>query len=142
MANSSAWIEFPRDLKETYGVGNLVPFVATFDGRVSYRGSLSKMGSRGAAILLRKDVRAELGKRPGDSVEVLIELDEEPREIDTPEDLQAALLGRGLGEMFAALAYTHRKEFVQWIEQAKRAETRQRRIEQACEMVHAGRRRS
>jgi len=42
--NSSAWIEFPYDLKETYGVGNLVPFKALFDGEVEYRGSLAKMG--------------------------------------------------------------------------------------------------
>ena len=54
VANSSAWIEFPYDLKETYGVGNLVPFKATFDGQVKYRGSLAKMGGTGAMILLRK----------------------------------------------------------------------------------------
>jgi hypothetical protein len=42
--NSSAWIEFPYDLKETYGVGNLVPFKAIFDGKITYSGSLAKMG--------------------------------------------------------------------------------------------------
>src|SRR5580692_1479318 len=81
VANSSAYIEFPYDLKETYGVGNLVPFKATFDGRVSYCGSLAKMGGPRAMLLLRKDVRAELGKEPGQSVEVVVELDDKPREL-------------------------------------------------------------
>ncbi len=141
VANSSAWIEFPHDLKETFGVGNLVPFRAMFDGRVSYRGSLAKMGGRGAMILLRKDVRAELGKEPGDRVEVVIELDDAPRELEVPEDLRGALIESRAWERFSGMAYTHRKEYVQWVEQAKRQETRVRRISRTCEMVAAGEKR-
>jgi hypothetical protein len=138
VANSSAWIEFPYDLKETYGVGNLVPYKAVFDGRVVYQGSLAKMGGPNAMILLRKDVRAELGKEPGESVEVVVELDDKPRELDIAKDVMQALRDAGLWEKFDALAYTHRKEYAQWIEGAKRPETRLSRIAKMREMLKAG----
>jgi hypothetical protein len=133
VANASAWIEFPYDLKETYGFGNLVPFKATFDGRVTYRGSLAKMGGSCAMILLRKDVRAELGKEPGETVEVLVELDDKPRELTIPQDVQSALEAANLSEKFQKLSYTQRKEYVLAAEAAKKAETRQRRIQKMCE---------
>jgi hypothetical protein len=142
VANSSAWIELPHDLKESYGVGNLVPFTAVFDGWVSYRGGLAKMGGEHAMILLRKDVRAELGKSPVDSVDVVVELDEKPRELEVPVDLRQALASADALERFEGLAYTHRKEYVRWVEEAKRPETRTRRIASTCEMVAEGRTRS
>jgi len=135
VANSSAWIEFPYDLKETYGVGNLVPFKATFDGRVVYRGSLAKMGGSSAMILLRKDVRAELSKQPGESVEVVVELDDKPREVEVPKELKAALEKVGLWEAFEKMAFTHRKEYAQWVAEAKRPETRDNRVAKAVDMV-------
>jgi hypothetical protein len=135
--NANSAIEFPYDLKATYGVGNLVPFKATFDGRVTYQGSLAKMGGDKALILLRKDKAAELGKGPGEVVDVVVELDDKPREIAVPADLAAALAAAGLTERFAGLAFTHRREFIQWIEEAKRPETRAVRIAKACEMVAA-----
>ena len=138
VANSSAWIEFPFDSKETYGVGNLVPYKATFDGQVIYRGSLAKMGGPGAMILLRKDIRTELGKEPGESIEVTVELDDKPRQLAVADDIKKALKAAGLWEKFSALAYTHRKEYVQWIEEAKKPETRLRRIAKMREMLVAG----
>jgi hypothetical protein len=138
VANSSAWVEFPYDLKETYGVGNLVPYKAVFDRRVAYQGSLAKMGGPHAMILLRKDVRAKLGKEPGESVEVVVELDDKPRELDLAKDVKQALKAAGLWEKFDSMAYTHRKEYVQWIEGAKRPETRLSRMTKMCEMLAAG----
>src|SRR5580704_5322695 len=135
VANSSAWIEFPYDLKQTYGVGNLVPYKATFDGRVTYQGSLAKMGGPGAMILLRKDVRAELGKQPGESVEVIVELDDKPRELNIAKDFKQTLQAAGLWEKFSGLAYTHRKEYVQWVEGAKKPETRTSRLQKMCQML-------
>jgi hypothetical protein len=87
VANASAFIEFPHDLKETFGVGSLVPVVATYDGRVTYRGSLAKMGGPSPVLVLRKDVRAELGKEPGDRVGVSLGLDDSPREVAVADDL-------------------------------------------------------
>ena len=138
VSNSSAFIEFPHDLKELFGVGNLVPVAATFDGWVTYQGSLAKMGGPTAVLILRKDVRDQLGKGPGDSVEVVLVLDDRPRTVELADDVATALADSGEADAFEALTYTHRKEFVRWIEEAKRPETRLRRIELTCEMVHAG----
>jgi Bacteriocin-protection, YdeI or OmpD-Associated/Domain of unknown function (DUF1905) len=136
--NSSAYIRFPFDLKETYGVGNLVPFKATFDGRVTYRGSLAKTGGPDAMLLLRKDVRAELGKQPGDSVDVVVELDDKPREVTVAADIKEALQTAGQWDIFSGLAYTHRKEYIVWIEDAKKSETRANRIQKMLERLAAG----
>ncbi len=136
-ANGATYIHFPYDLKATYGVGNLVPFKATFDNRVTYRGSLAKMGGPDAMILLRKDVRGELGKDKGESVEVKIELDDKPRELPIADDMKTELEKFGLWKQFETLAFTHRREYVQWIEEAKRPETRKKRIEKMCQMIQA-----
>lgn len=129
VSNSSAYIDFPYDLKETFGVGNLVPFKATFDNKVIYRGSLAKMGGARAMLLLRKDVRVELGKEPGESVEVIVELDDTPREVIIPNDVKLALETAGLLETFEALAYSHRREYIDDIRAAIKLETRLSRIE-------------
>jgi hypothetical protein len=142
VANSSAFIEFPHDLKETFGVGNLVPVVATFDGRVTYRGSLARMGGPRAVLVLRKDVRSELGKEPGDRVGVSLRLDTVPRQVEVADDLAAALERAGMGDRFDALAVSHRREFVRWVEEAKRPDTRQRRIDGTVTMIEGGRTRS
>jgi hypothetical protein len=134
----NGWIAFPYDLKETYGKGNLVPVKITFDGRVHYTGSLAKMGGESAMILLRKDVRAELGKKPGESVKIKVELDTSERKINLAEDEEKALKDAGLLEAFRSMAFSHQREYHQWIEEAKRPETRANRIAKMCEMITAG----
>jgi len=133
--NSSAYIDFPYDLKETFGVGNLVPFKATFDNRVIYKGSLAKMSGDSAMLLLRKDVRLELGKEPGESVEVIVELDDAPREVIIPNDVRLALETAGLLETFETLAYSHRRGHIDAIREAKKLETRLQRIEKMFEQL-------
>jgi hypothetical protein len=138
--DGGAWIVFPYDLKELYGVGNLVPVVATFDG-VEYRGSIAKMGGK-ALLLVRKDVRELIRKQAGDSVDVTIAVDCQPREVTVPPDLAEALSAdpRVRGQ-FESMSFSHRREYAQWVEEAKRPETRDRRISQAIEMIREGKRR-
>ena len=65
----------------------------------------------------------------GDTVDVTLELDTEPRTVEVPADLAAALAAQpGAAEAFAALAPSKRKEFVRQVNEAKAAETRERRI--------------
>ena len=142
VGNSSAFVEFPHDLKELFGVGNLVPITAVFDGRVPYQGVLAKMGGPRPVLVIRKDVRAALGKGPGDEVEVEVRLDDAPRTVELADDVAAALDAGGARADFDALAYSHRKEFVRWIEEAKRPEPRRTRIEKTCAMVNAGEKRA
>jgi hypothetical protein len=117
------------------------PVVATANG-YTWRTTVTRM--RGEFLLgLNREVREGAGVDAGDSVELEIGLDTAPRDVDVPAALATALDGDTVaGATFKALAYTHRKEYARWIEDAKRDETRQRRVEQALEMLRAGKTRS
>ena len=85
-------------------------------------------------IGLNKQVRAGAGVAPGDRVSVEIVLDDEERAVEVPEDLGAAL-DSDARAFFDSLSYTNRKEYARWIEEAKRAETRQARVAKAVTML-------
>lgn len=140
-SGAACFVAFPWDLKSTFGKGNLVPIVARWDDRVEYRGSLAMMGGDCALLLCRKDVVAQLGKGPGDEVDVVVTLDTAPREVEVPEALQAALdADPAAATTWATLAPSCRREYTQWIGDAKKPETRDRRIAQALPMITAGKR--
>ena len=83
--------------------------------------------------------RAEAGLAEGDEVEVVIDRDDAPREVEIPPALQAALDGDvSAREAFDALSFTHRREYATWIAEAKREETRDRRAAKAIEMLRGG----
>ncbi|BDF71596.1 hypothetical protein CE91St41_11770 [Oscillospiraceae bacterium] len=65
-----AYVEFPHDVRAVFGKGR-VKVRATFDG-VPYDGSLVRMGTPGHILGLRKDIRAKIGKGPGDTVHVIL----------------------------------------------------------------------
>ena len=89
-------------------------------------------------IGLNKAVREAVGVAAGDTVAVEITVDGAERSVEVPDDLAAALADAGATEAFAALAPSHRKEYVRWVTEAKKAETRASRIAKAVEMVLAG----
>jgi uncharacterized protein YdeI (YjbR/CyaY-like superfamily) len=73
--------------------------------------------------------REAAGIKAGDEIEVTLELDTEPRTVEVPDDLAAALAAKpGARAAFDALSYTNRKEYVRQVETAKAQETRDRRI--------------
>jgi bacteriocin resistance YdeI/OmpD-like protein/uncharacterized protein DUF1905 len=117
------------------------PVVATVNG-YTWRTTVTRMG--GEFLLgLNRAVREEAGVEAGDTVEVKLELDTAPREVDVPEALADALAeDSGARAAFDRLAYTHRKEYARWIDEAKRDETRTRRVAQALEMLRQGKTRS
>jgi len=84
-----------------------------------------------------KAFRAAAGIEAGDNIVVTMELDAEPRTVETPPDLEKALKQSGLQAAWEKLSYTHRKEHVLAIEESKKAETRARRIGKAIEMIAA-----
>ena len=111
-------------------------------GERSARLRLAVMGGQNC-IGLSKTARAALGVAIGDVVTSRVELDTEVREVEVPEDLARALEGDPQARRaFDGLAYTHRKEYATWVSDAKRVETRQRRVGQALEMLREGRTRS
>jgi uncharacterized protein YdeI (YjbR/CyaY-like superfamily) len=87
--------------------------------------------------------REAAGVQAGDTVTFTVELDAAPREVELPDALAAALAGDAdARDRYAGLAYTHRKEFARWVADAKRDETRDRRVAQTLEMLREGRTRS
>jgi hypothetical protein len=117
------------------------PVVATING-YTWRTTVTRMG--GEFLLgLNKEVRQGAGAEAGDTVDVAIALDTEERTVDVPEALARALAGDPEAKArYDALAFTHRKEFARWVAEAKREETRERRVAQALEMIRSGRTRS
>ena len=113
------------------------PVAATING-YTWRTTVARMG--GEFLLgLNKEVRKGAGAEAGDTVEVLVELDAAPREVEVPEALQTALAGDPVArEKYEGMAYTHRKEYARWIAEAKREETRERRVAKALEMLRGG----
>jgi hypothetical protein len=127
---------------ETVGEGaQRFPVVATVNG-YGWRTSVARM--RGEFLLgLNRAVRREAGVETGDTVDVELELDTAPREVELPEALSNALAQDSEARAaFDRLSYTHRKEYARWIDEAKRDETRERRVIQALEMLRQGKTRS
>jgi hypothetical protein len=128
-----AWVEVPGEVIDGLGGGGRIPVQATFDG-IAYRGSIASMGGCMALGIL-KSIRTELGKGAGDPVTVTLQRDPAERTVEVPADLAAALEEAGLRKAFDALSYSHRREHVNAINDAKKAETRARRIAKALEML-------
>ncbi|MEA2437731.1 MAG: hypothetical protein QOF65_2287 [Thermoleophilaceae bacterium] len=127
----------PGDPKAEFG-GARAPVAGTVNGS-PFRGRLMVYG--GVTYLgFRKEIRdAAGGIEEGDEVEVVIARDDAPREVEVPEALAAALAGDAEARrVFDGLAFTHRKEYAVWIAEAKRDETRVRRVEKALEMLRGG----
>jgi uncharacterized protein YdeI (YjbR/CyaY-like superfamily) len=99
---------------------------------------------RGEFLLgLNRSVREAAGVQAGESVEVEVMLDPAQREVAVPEELAAALADDPVASAaFEKLSFSHRKEYARRIAEAKRAETRDRRLAQALQMLRDGRTRS
>jgi len=129
-----ALVEIPLDVPAVFG-GKRVPVRGTING-YPFRTTIATYGGR-YYLGFRREIREGAGIDIGDAVVILLERDDEPRTIEVPQDLAAAL-DTETHALFDGLSYTHRKEYVRWIEEAKRAETRQKRVAKAVELLRAG----
>jgi hypothetical protein len=131
-----AWtyIQIPFSVPEVFGRKGQVPVRATING-FTFRNSL--MPRKGVHILgIGKDILAEARASTGDTVQVELAFDDAPRTVAIPADLEAALAkAPAQAQSFAALSYSHKKEYVDWIESAKKPETRSNRIDKALAMI-------
>ncbi|MGO9795170.1 MAG: YdeI/OmpD-associated family protein [Terracidiphilus sp.] len=132
-----AGVLFPYDVEKEFGTKGSVPVQATLD-EVVYRGSLMNCGMSHHTLGVLKGVREQIGKGPGDTIEVVVWKDEEERVVAIPAPFKALLKKEGLLAGFEKLSYTHRKEYVRWIEEAKKEETRQNRMVKAVAMLTKG----
>jgi Domain of unknown function (DUF1905)/Bacteriocin-protection, YdeI or OmpD-Associated len=121
------------DVVRWFGRKSRVPVVATING-YSWRTSLSPMG--GCHVLpVNAGVRQGAAVGAGDRVSLAMREDTAERTIDTPDDLAKALDRAKLRKTFDAMAFTHRKEWVHAVLDAKRAETRTKRIADCVEAM-------
>jgi hypothetical protein len=131
-------IDFPYDVFELYGVKGQVKVKITYDG-VPYQGSLAKMGTDCHWLLVRKDIRKLIGKNAGDTVKVTVQRDLEERMVEIPDELLALLEANPQEQQFFdQLSFTNRKEYARWISDAKRPETKEKRLAQTLEKLQQG----
>jgi hypothetical protein len=130
-------IEVPPDVIEALGAGKRPPVRVTING-FTYRSTVAVMGGK-FMVGVNAENRAAAGVSGGDTVDVTLALDDQPRVVELPDDLAAAL-GRhdAAKAAFDRLSYTHKREHVMAIESAKKPETRQRRIAKALEQLGGG----
>lgn len=131
-------IDFPYDVKTLFGTRGNVKVKVTYDG-VPHRGLLTNMGGQCHFLGINKELRAKIGKEPGEVVQVTLEQDTEERIVEVSQDLADALAANPEARArFDALSYTNRKEYARWITDAKRPETRSSRLNKTIEMLLNG----
>jgi hypothetical protein len=130
---SATGVEVPAEVVDALGRGKRPPVVVTI-GPHSYRSTVAVMGGR-FMLPVAAGHREAAGVSAGETIDVDLVLDDQPREVDVPEDLAAALAAAGATDAFAGLAPSHRKEHVRSVVDAKKPETRQRRIEKVVAAV-------
>lgn len=124
---NTSGIEVPAEVIEALGAGKKPPVKVTI-GDYSYRSTVAVMGGK-YLISLSQAHREASGLQGGDTVDITLELDTEPRTVEVPEDLAAALAAKpGAREAFDKASPSARKEFVRQVVEAKAQDTRERRI--------------
>ena len=128
-------VEVPLDVRDVFGEAR-PPVRGTVNG-VPFRTRVAVYGGK-SYLGFNRDIRHAAGIGDGDDVEIELERDEAPREVEVPAAFAEALEQGGVRAEFDALSFTHRKEYVRWIEEAKRDETRERRLAKSVEMLRDG----
>ena len=135
MGNNTG-IEVPPEVIDSLGGGKRPAVTVTVNG-YTYRSTAAVMGGR-HLIPFSSDKRADTGISGGDAIEVDIELDTEPRPVEVPDDLAAALAAVPTAkEAYDRLSPSAKKAHVTSVESAKTDETRQRRVEAAVAKLAA-----
>ena len=129
----------PKKESAKFGTRSRVAVAGTING-FPFRSSIFPTGTGTQHyMVVNREMREGAGVKIGDRVKITLETDTAPRTVEVPADLKKALSkSKSARARFDQLAYSHRKEYVQWIEAAKRPETRSRRIEQVLARLTTG----
>ena len=135
---SSLFIVVPPEVITALSGKRRPPVRVTLNGDYIYRSTVSVYGGR-YLLPLRREIREACGLAPGMPLDVTLALDEEPRQVEVPDDLAAAFAGDPEARaVFERLSFTHQREYVEWITGAKREATRTRRVAQTLLMLRDG----
>ncbi len=131
-------IYIPFNVQEVFGTRAQVKVRGTID-ELPFRSSIAPMGGGKHAMVVKKEIRDAIGKTVGDRVKMVMAKDNEKRIVTVPEDFRIALEQNPIAKtVFDKFAFTHRREYVEWIESAKKPETRFNRIQKAVAKIAAG----
>ena len=127
----------PAEVVASFGTGRRYPVVVTLNG-YSYRTTVTWYGGQ-FMVPLAAEHREAAGVAANQEVEVDIELDTAPRDVDLPGDLAAAFADNAPAQaFFETLSNTNKKVFTTWIESAKKEDTRRSRVEKAISLLNEG----
>ena len=136
---SGSAVEVPRTVSEALGKRGQVRVRGTLNG-VEFKSNLMPMGDGSHCLGVHKATQVAAGIDFGDEVSVQMEEDTAPRAVEIPADLARALKAEPRAmAFFDKLAQTHRREYANWVGEAKKPETRERRIEQTVALLREGR---
>jgi hypothetical protein len=127
-------VEVPLDVRALFGQAR-APVKATVNGH-TFRSTIAVYGGK-YYLGFNAEVRAAADVEVGDVLTIDLECDSEERTVEVPRDFEEAL-DPATGATFDNLSFTHRREYVRWIEGAKREDTRSRRLAKAIEMLRTG----
>ena len=128
-----ALIEVPGDVREVFGKAR-PPVVAKL-GKYAFRTTIAVYGGK-SYVGVRRSHREAAKLAPGQTLAVVIELDDAPRTVTPPKELAAAMKkDANARAAWDALSFTHKREHAEAIEDAKKPETRARRVTQAIAML-------
>jgi len=136
---NAAFVEFPFSTEELFNKKGQVKIKAIFDDNVEYRGSLAKMKSDCHILGLTQEIRKQLGKTFGDEISVSLTEDKEERVVEIADDIASVFNENPEAKtLFDKMSYTHKKEYIRWIEEAKKPETRENRKIKMIQMILDG----
>jgi hypothetical protein len=131
-----AMVLVPPEIATALGGLRQMRVVGTING-MSYQSSTMPYGGRGLFLGVHKATREAAGVFPGEQVEVVVSRDDRPRVLEIPAELAAALAANPAAQAaFDRLSFTNRKEIATSVAEAKRPETRERRL--AAAMARLG----
>jgi hypothetical protein len=134
---TATMFEVPLDVRTVFGRAR-PPVLVTIND-FTYRSTIAAYGDR-YYLPLNRHNRRGAGVEAGDRIEVALEADTQPRRVEVPDDLAGALQSNDVARSnFEAMSFSHQREYVEWITEAKRPETRKRRIEGAIKRLLEGR---
>jgi len=133
---SGTLLEVPFDVRAAFGEAR-APVRGTVNGH-PFRTTVAVYGGR-YFLGFRREIREAAGFGDGDRLSVVLELDDEPRTVELPAELEAVLAADSEARAaFDRLSYTHRREYAEWVSGAKRDETRRARMERTAAMLRDG----
>ncbi len=147
------WIKFKTTLDSVDGGGFVVniskeilfqlgggkrriPVNVNIEG-VSYKSTIVTMGNDEFFFPVRKEIRQQIPKNSNEEIEVAVSVDLEQRVVDIPDEImESFLLLPPTLEYFRTLSYTYQKELVNYVMQAKRLETKNKRLLKMIDWIH------